>query len=135
MEGVMGNREDICSILIDGDKETVWNAITNEDKLSQWYVPGSPWKIPNQNVGEKVTFTLMPSVHNNLTEKLLMSLTIIKVTIFQEFSLYLDSQQLLMSFVLNEESNGTRVTMNSGGFDQSLANLKALIEGKEIPYI
>ncbi|WP_230157398.1 SRPBCC domain-containing protein [Peribacillus sp. Bi96] len=135
MEGVMGNREDICSILIDGDKETVWNAITNEDKLSQWYVPGSPWKIPNQNVGEKVTFTLMPSVHNNLTEKLLMSLTIIKVNIFQEFSLYLDSQQLLMSFVLNEESNGTRVTMNSGGFDQSLANLKALIEGKEIPYI
>ncbi|CAH0198506.1 hypothetical protein SRABI96_01853 [Peribacillus sp. Bi96] len=131
----MGNREDICSILIDGDKETVWNAITNEDKLSQWYVPGSPWKIPNQNVGEKVTFTLMPSVHNNLTEKLLMSLTIIKVNIFQEFSLYLDSQQLLMSFVLNEESNGTRVTMNSGGFDQSLANLKALIEGKEIPYI
>ncbi|MED3689174.1 SRPBCC domain-containing protein [Peribacillus butanolivorans] len=131
----MGNTEDKCSILIDRDKETVWNAITNEDKLSQWYVPGSPWKIPNLNVGEKVTFTLMPSVHNNLKEKLLMSLTILNVNTFQEFSLYLDSQQMLMSFVLDEESNGTRVTMNSGGFDQSLANLKALIEGNEIPYI
>ncbi|KON69802.1 hypothetical protein AKG34_14325 [Peribacillus butanolivorans] len=131
----MGNTEDKCSILIDRDKETDWNAITNEDKLSQWYVPGSPWKIPNLNVGEKVTFTLMPSVHNNLKEKLLMSLTILNVNTFQEFSLYLDSQQMLMSFVLDEESNGTRVTMNSGGFDQSLANLKALIEGNEIPYI
>ncbi|PEJ29509.1 hypothetical protein CN689_21875 [Peribacillus butanolivorans] len=131
----MGNTEDKCSILIDRDKETVWNAITNGDKLSQWYVPGSPWKIPNLNVGEKVTFTLMPSVHNNLKEKLLMSLTILIVNTFQEFSLYLDSQQMLMSFVLDEESNGTRVTMNSGGFDQSLANLKALIEGNEIPYI
>ena len=66
----MGNTEDKSSILIDGEKETVWNAITDEDKLSQWYAPGSPWEIPNLNVGEKVTFTLMPSVHNNLTEKL-----------------------------------------------------------------
>ena len=43
------------------DKEIVWNAITNEDKLLQWYAPGSPWEIPNLKVGEKVTFTLMPS--------------------------------------------------------------------------
>ena len=49
----MSNTEDKCSVLIDGDKETVWNAITDEDKLLQWYVPGSPWEIPNLNVGEK----------------------------------------------------------------------------------
>jgi hypothetical protein len=34
-----------------------------------------------------------------------------------------------------EESTGTRVTINSRGFDESLANLKALVEGKEIPYV
>ena len=113
----------------------MWNAITDEGKLSQWYVPGSPWEIPNLIVGEKVTFTLMPSVHNNLTEKLPMKLTIENVNPYQEFSLYLDTQQSLISFVINEESNGTRVTMNSEGFDQSLANLKALVEGKEIPFI
>lgn len=131
----MRNTEGKSSILIDGDIVTVWNAITDEGKLSQWYVPGSPWEIPNLIVGEKVTFTLMPSVHNNLTEKLPMKLTIENVNPYQEFSLYLDTQQSLISFVINEESNGTRVTMNSEGFDQSLANLKALVEGKEIPFI
>ena len=30
------------------------NANTDEDKLSQWYAPGSPWQIPNLNPGEKV---------------------------------------------------------------------------------
>ncbi|MFB7640214.1 hypothetical protein [Peribacillus butanolivorans] len=48
----MGNTEDKCSILIDRDKETVWNAITNEDKLSQWYVPGSPWNPQPECMGE-----------------------------------------------------------------------------------
>jgi len=131
----MDNAEDKSSVLIDGDSETIWNAMTDADQLSQWYVPGSPWEIPNLIVGEKVTFTLMPSGHNTLTEKLSMSFTIESVNPYQEFSLYWDSQQTLISFKLQKESNGTRVIMNSGGFDQSLANLKALIEGKEIPYI
>ncbi|PAE31241.1 hypothetical protein CHI06_29005, partial [Bacillus sp. 7884-1] len=65
----MDHTPDISSVLINGEKETVWSAITNEDKLLQWYAPGSPWKIPNLKAGEKVTFTLMPSVHNSLTEE------------------------------------------------------------------
>lgn len=74
----------------------------------------------------------MPSVHNNITEKLTMSLTIEIINPYRGFSLYLDSQQMLISFMLDEENNGTRVTINSGGFNESLANLKALVEGKEI---
>jgi uncharacterized protein YndB with AHSA1/START domain len=31
----MGNREDKSSILIEGDKELVWSAITDDEKLSQ----------------------------------------------------------------------------------------------------
>lgn len=131
----MSNMEDISSVWIDGDIETVWDAITEEKKISRWYVPGSPWEIPNLKVGEKATFTLMPSVHNNLSEKLTMSLTIVVLRTYKEFSLYLDSQQTLLSFVIEKEDNGTRMTMNSGGFDESLANLKAFIEGKEIPFI
>jgi hypothetical protein len=131
----MGEAMDISSVIINGDNETVWNAITDEEMLSKWYVPGSPWEIPSLNVGEKVTFTLMPSVHNNLIEKQPMSLTIKNVSPYKEFSLYLDSNQTLISIMLVEEGNRTRVTINSGGFEQSLANLKALIEGEEIPYI
>jgi hypothetical protein len=134
-ESVMGIAEDKSSILIDGGKETVWHAITDGDEISQWYVPGSPWEIPDLIVGATATFTLMPSVHNNLTEKLPMSLTIETVNTYEEFSLYIESQQTLISFLLEEENNGTRVTMNSGGFNQSLANLKALVEGKALPYI
>ncbi len=80
-------------------------------------------------------FTLMPSAHNNLSEKYPMTLTIKKVINYQEFSLFIESQQTLLSFELSVESKGTRVTINSGGFYESLANLKALIEGKEIPFI
>ena len=131
----MDHTSDISSVLINGEKETVWSAITNEDKLLQWYAPGSPWKVPNLKAGEKVIFTLMPSVHNNLTEEYPMSLTIEKIIPYQEFSLYLEAQQMLLSFTLDEEANGIRVTINSEGFNQSLANLKALVEGKEIPYV
>jgi uncharacterized protein YndB with AHSA1/START domain len=131
----MDNTPDISSVMINADKEIVWNAITNEDKLLQWYAPGSPWKIPNLKVGEKVTFTLMPSTHNNLKEEYPMSLTIKMIIPYQEFSLYLDAQQMLLSFTLNEEGTGTRVTINSKGFEESLANLKALIDGNVIPYV
>jgi hypothetical protein len=51
-----------------------------------------------------------------------MSLTIEKVNPYHEFSLYLDSQKMLLSFNLDEERNGTRVSINSRGFDESLAN-------------
>ncbi|PLR66390.1 hypothetical protein CYJ36_19545 [Bacillus sp. UMB0893] len=122
------------SVWIDGNKETVWKAVTDEDKLSQWYAPGSPWDIPDLKVGEKIIFTLMPSAHNNLKEKLPMFLTIEKVSTYEEFSFYADTQQILISILLEEVANGTKVTMNMGGFDASLENLKALVEGKEIPY-
>ena len=130
----MDNTPGISSVLLNRDKETVWNAITNEDKLLQWYAPGSPWKVPNLKVGEKVTFTLKPSAHNNLTEEYPMSLTIEEIIPYQEFSLYLEAQQILLSFTLDEVANGIRVTINSEGFNESLANLQALVEGKEIPY-
>jgi uncharacterized protein YndB with AHSA1/START domain len=123
------------SIVIAGSIEAVWRAMTDEEKLTQWYAPGSPWEIPNLNAGEKMIFTLMPSAHNQLTEKLPMSLTIEKATANQEFSFYLDSQQTLISFVLVKEKSGIRVTANMGGYEMSLANLQALVEGRELPYI
>lgn len=123
------------SIVIDSDIETVWNVITQEDQLTQWYAPDSPWNIPNLIVGEKVIFTLKPSVHNNLKEEFPMSLKIKKLILKRESSLYIDAQQMLLSFTLNEEGNGIRVRINSEGFQQSLANLKAIVEGREIPYV
>lgn len=131
----MGQPEDNSSILIHGEKEEIWEAITQEDRLSQWYVPGSSWTIPNFKVGEKMNFTLMPSAHNKLTEKLSMSLIIEKIIPYKEFSFNSNLQQLSIAFILVEDNNGTRVSINMAGFNASLENLKALIEGKEIPNI
>lgn len=122
-------------IKIDGNIEAVWDALTNEDKLTKWYAPGSPWKISKLHAGEKMLFTLMPNAHNNLTEKLPMLLTIEKVIPCREFSFYLDSQEMLISFIMEKEKSGVGVSTNMEGYDMSLANLKALVEGKEIPYI
>jgi len=124
---------EVSSIVIDGNIEAVWDAITSEDKLIHWYAPGSPWEIPSLAAGEKMLFTLMPNQHNNLAEKLPMFLTIEKVIPNQEFSFVADSQQTVITFILEQESRGTRVACNMG-FRESLANLKAFIEGKEIPY-
>ncbi|SHN56202.1 SRPBCC domain-containing protein [Desulfitobacterium chlororespirans] len=131
---MMDHLEANSFIMIDGDIEAVWDALTNEDKLAKWYAPGSPWKIPKLQAGEKMLFTLMPNVHNNLKEKLPMSLTIEKVAHCREFSFKMDSHEMLISFVLEKEKHGVKVSTNMEGYDMSLANLKALVEGKEIPY-
>ena len=94
----MGHTSDQSSVLINGDKETVWDAITNEDKLSQWYVPGSYWRIPYLQVGQEIVFTLMPSAHNNLTEEHPMSITIEKIIPYKEFTLFIDDQQMNLIF-------------------------------------
>lgn len=41
------------SIWIDAGIDKIWQAITDEQQLSQWYAPGSTWKIPSLVAGEK----------------------------------------------------------------------------------
>ena len=77
----------------------------------------------------------MPSRHNNLKEKLPMTFTIENIYLYEEFYLNLEAQQMNLSFRLQGSPSKTRVTINSAGFEQSLENLKALIEGKEIPHV
>lgn len=73
------------SIWIDAKIDSVWQAITEEQLLSQWYAPGSTWDIPKLADGEKITFTLMPNAHNQLSEKLPMQLTIQHVKNMRSF--------------------------------------------------
>ncbi|MFJ7737370.1 SRPBCC domain-containing protein [Lysinibacillus sp. NPDC097287] len=127
--------EEQSSIWIDASVETVWRAITDEKQLLQWYAPGSTWEIPQLAAGEKITFTLMPNDHNQLSEKLPMTLTINSVSINEEFSFYLEVPETLIVIYLKEDKDGTTVSFNMGGYDASLTNLKALLEEKEIPFV
>ncbi len=124
------------SIWIEAKIDKVWQAITEEQSLSRWYAPGSTWDIPILAAGEKMTFTLMPNAHNQLSEKLPMQLTIQQVKKNEEFSFYLEVPETLIAMTLAEQGgNGTTVSFNSPGYDASLANLKALLEGgHDIPY-
>ena len=127
--------EENSSIWIDASVETVWCAITDEKQLLQWYAPGSTWEIPRLAAGEKITFTLMPNDHNQLSEKLPMILTINNVRVNEEFSFYLEVPETLIAIYLKEDKDGTTVSFNMGGYDTSLANLKALLEGNEISFV
>ena len=124
------------SILVNKDIESVWNAISNDEKFSIWYAPGSYWKIPIFEDGEQAIFTLMPSSYNDLKdgEHVTMSFTIKEVIPNQRFSYYWDSNQLLFTIELTTENDGTRVQFNQEGFNYSLKNLKAYLEGRELPY-
>ena len=119
------------SIWIDASIATVWRAVTKEQLLLQWYAPDSSWEIPKLEAGEEIIFTLLPNEHNQLTEKLPMVLTIKSIKPHREFSFYLGIEETLISILLEEEQNGTVVTFNSNGYEVSLANLKALVEGND----
>ncbi|GAB2572759.1 SRPBCC family protein [Gracilibacillus alcaliphilus] len=118
------------TIVINSDIQKVWHAVTNEKELTQWYAPGSPWEIPKLQMGETMYFTLMPSGHNHLEEPLRMSLTIVDIIPNQLFSFQMDADETLISFELVPENNGTKVIINMEGYEMSLANLKALVEGE-----
>lgn len=119
------------SIWIDASIATVWRAVTDERQLTQWYAPDSTWEIPKLEAGEEMIFSIMPNEHNQLSEKLPMVLTIKNVTPNREFSFYLGIEESLIAIVLEEEQNGTTVTFNMSGYEASLVNLKALVEGNK----
>ncbi len=121
------------SIWIHAAIENVWQAITEEQSLSQWYAPGSTWDIPKLAEGEKMIFTLMPNDHNQLADPLPMQLTIQQVQKHEIFSFYLEVPETVIAMSLAEQDNGTTVSINMQGYEASLANLKALLEGDDIP--
>ncbi|WP_155590874.1 SRPBCC family protein [Lysinibacillus cavernae] len=123
------------TIWIDAEIEKVWQAITEEQSLTRWYAPGSTWDIPKLAAGERMTFTLMPNAHNQLSDPLPMQLTIQQVNKYEVFSFYLEVPETVIAITLAEQHNGTTVSFNMTGYDASLANLKALLEGDEIPYL
>jgi len=123
------------SIWIHAAVENVWQAVTEEQYLSQWYAPGSTWNIPKLAAGEKMIFTLMPNDHNQLADPLPMQLTIQQVKKQEIFSFYLEVPETVIAISLAVKDNGTTVSFNMQGYDAPLANLKALLEGGDFPHL
>jgi uncharacterized protein YndB with AHSA1/START domain len=147
------------SIWIDAPIEETWQAVTDPAKLGEWYAPGSPWKIPELRLGAAVEFHHSPNRHHTATEVSVLNAAIISLEPPREFSLQWEPDKtypdlvLVTTFRLVEENGGTRATIHesgyegipreerqewldsiSSGYGMSIENLKALVEGREVPH-
>jgi len=148
------------SIWIDAPVGQVWEAVTDPGKLGEWYAPGSPWKIPLLEAGAVVEFHHSPNAHHSGSEVTVLKATIVKLDPPREISLRWEPDAtypdlvLVTTFTLIEENGGTRATIGesgyeavpaderqawldsiSSGYGMSMENLKALVEGREVPHV
>lgn len=139
--------------------ENVWFAVTDAEQLDEWYAPGSPWKILELKVGKIAEFHNSPNAHHAGTEVTILKAAIEAVDPQRRFTLRWESDSgypeviLVTSFILAEENGGTRVTISESGYENvpaderqawldstgngyamSMENLKAMLEGREIPH-
>lgn len=89
--------------------ERAWRAVTEPKQLERWYAVGCPWEIPTLQVGATVKF------YNTDTD--IQQATITVVDPPSQFALRWSEQGLLTAFRLEEENEGTRVTILETGYE------------------
>lgn len=134
------------SIWLDIARERVWDAVTNPDELAKWLLP------PMLNAEMKrdpqgATFVCMMGME--VPTALFESLDAPQRATLRT----LPDQQLTVTFNLDEEKSGTRLTVTMGnlesllgnvrlervasigaGWEKALANLKAYLQGEDLPF-
>ncbi len=138
------------SIWIAAPRERVWLAVTRPEHLERWYATGCPWEIPTLEAGAAVRF------FNTPTDILLATIDVVDPP--HRFSLRWQPEPLhltttlVTTFMLEEDDGGTRVIVTEAGYetlpdnirqarveqtdagyDMSLENLKAYLDGRSIP--
>ena len=102
-----------CNIWINAPRERVWQAITDSEQIREWW-GGDYWEITALQVGATVKF----GDPNDL-----MLATIAVVDPPREFALQWPPQpqyhsiSMVTRYILEEEENGTRVTVSESGFE------------------
>ena len=141
------------SVWIEAPRERAWGAVTEPEHLDRWYATYYRWEIPALEVGTAVKF------YNKDDDTDMQLATIEVVDRPRQFSLRWQPDRLypemtlVTTFMLEEEKGGTRVTIiesgyeslsddvrqqwvdaTSEGYTMSMENLKAYLEGRELPY-
>jgi uncharacterized protein YndB with AHSA1/START domain len=127
------------TLWIDAPRERVWSAITQADLIQRWFSPATPWVVTALEPGGKMCAVGYEAQGS----------TIEVVDPPREFSYRwaLDARGFLTAYTLTEENGGTRVTLtetgvepphadmdNAKGWGMALDNLKAYLEGRDLPY-
>ncbi|WP_169087872.1 SRPBCC domain-containing protein [Paenibacillus sp. PL91] len=140
-----------CPILVNASREQVWLAVTEAEQLSVWYAPGSPWDIPKLEAGAAIYFHHSPNSYHAGTEVITLQATIEAIDPKRRFALRWEldfvGEPMVTTFLLEEEDGGTRLVLTESGYESreqarpteegytmSLKNLKAHLEGRELPY-
>lgn len=139
------------SIWIAAPRERVWRAIIDPAQLQQWYSPGTTWQMPALEVGGKL-FALDPETgaeqHIQVIEQIESPQRFVLRTAPEEAGTF-----EVTAYTLQEEDGGTRLTVTNSGYEtmpeegrwnaleqnafgwgMMLENVKAYIEGKDLPY-
>ncbi|RAV15598.1 SRPBCC domain-containing protein [Paenibacillus contaminans] len=141
----------VRTIWIQASRERVWAAVTEAEQLSRWYSPGSPWEIPSLKVEAVVLFHHSPNRYHSGMEVVTLRATIETVDPLHRFAVRWEYEEsdvdMVTTFILTEENGGTKVTITETGYEtqqqlkqteegygMSLENLKAHMEGRELPY-
>jgi uncharacterized protein YndB with AHSA1/START domain len=134
------------SILIAAPRERVWQAVTNAEQVMHWLVPNLPDAFMKRNDDGKVAIYL---------GEMGIDFVILEVIDPQRqlISRTLPDRLISTTFNLEDENGGTRVTVTTTGFEllpedarenrlaqsgagweKTLENLKAHVDGTELPF-
>ena len=139
------------SIWIAAPRERVWRAITDPEQVEQWFSPGTPWKLSALQVGGKL------SVYNPDTDTDMYIHILEIVDPPHQLAMRTEPEPpdtpRVTTWTLEEENGGTRVTVTESGFERMpddirqkrmdedgmgfgmlLENLKAYVDGRNLPY-
>lgn len=136
------------SIWIDAPRERVWQAITDPEKIGQWFSPGTQWHSTGLHVGGRL------SVYNAETDSDMYTQVIDAVDAPRRLATRTEDEPPHVTiWTLNEEDGGTRLTLtytgfenepddarhnnmeqNAFGFGMMMENLKAQVEGEALPF-
>lgn len=134
------------SILIEAPRERVWQAIAEPEQMVQWFLPALPGAVLKRDDAGKLSVGLGPMEMGVMVfEAMEAPRTVVSRNIPDE--------TLATTYSLNEEQNGTRVTVTMSGFEslpedarhdrlnlsgssweQALDNLKAFVAGSDLPF-
>jgi uncharacterized protein YndB with AHSA1/START domain len=137
------------SIWLKAPIERVWEAVTDPDQIQQWYSPGAPWRLSALEVGGRL-YSYDAETNTDSHVQVIEVLDPPLQLVLRAQSEGAEPEHVI-TYRLAEENGGTRFTLtdagyereadahstmeqNAFGFGMVLENLRAYLEGSDLPY-
>jgi uncharacterized protein YndB with AHSA1/START domain len=139
------------SILIAAPRERVWRAISDPEQIGKWFSPGTQWGGTGAEAGGRI-FVLNPETGAEMYTQVIEAVEAPHRLVTRSLPEPPDTIHYT-TWRLDEENNGTRLTLtfsgyelepaearannmeqNAFGFGMMLENLAAYVEGGNLPY-